>query len=384
MQIQTRNIARKGWFLAWLAFLGCGGWNIQKLNVQPENDWAMNGRDARRTWNAAKTVRPPLKFLWSYDASAATGSPAVADSILFVGTYKGELHAINVASGRRIGQISFEGAIFGTPVLDCSMIYVALASGEDTFQAVDVLSGNIVWKKKLGPIETSPIQYDLHLYVTTIDGHMYCLDKATGEEVWKYSIPGLKGPKNIHSSPATDGNVIVFGCDDGTFYALDIRTGNLRWKARTGGSIFSSPAISAGRVIIGSMDHMLYAFNVADGSLCWKSDFGGILYSSPAIAESTVVIGATNGCIRALSLTTGDILWEYRTSSVVSAPGVVCGDVVYIGTLDHLLYAFEIQSGKVLWTGTVEGRIKNPPVSCNGIIFVPVEGNCIYAYTSEQ
>ncbi|MGD0339251.1 MAG: PQQ-binding-like beta-propeller repeat protein [Bacteroidota bacterium] len=367
-----------------LMFFGCSGWNIQQFNLMQEKGWTMNGHDARRSWNAGRSVQPPLKLLWSYDASSATGSPVAANSILFVGTYRGELHAISINDGERIGRISLEGVIHGTPVLDNSIIYIALASGENTFQAVDVTNGDMVWGKKLGPIETSPIQHNLYLYVTTMDGHVYCLEKTTGKEIWKYSIPNLKGQKNIHSSPATDGNVLVFGCDDGVFYALDARTGNLRWKVQTGKSILGSPAISADRVIIGSTDHVLYALNIADGSVCWKSDFGGILYSSPAIAESTVVIGAANGCIRALSVITGNRVWEYRASSVVSAPGVVCGNIVYIGTLDHILYAFNIQSGKVFWSDTLEGRIKNPPISWNGMIFVPVEDKYIYAYVSNN
>jgi outer membrane protein assembly factor BamB len=376
-------ILPKVFLLTWLVFFGCSGWKIQKFSVRPDRDWLMSGRDAMRTSNAPEAVRPPLKFLWKYDASAATGSPVVADGIVFVGTYRGELHAISIARGERIGRISLEGPVHGTPVLDNSMIFVALSSGENTLVAIDVLSGDIVWKNKLGPIETSPVQYGRYLFVTTVEGLVYCVEKTTGEELWKFSIQNSKKVKNIHSSPATDGTVLVFGCDDGMFIALDAKTGELRWKVQTKASIFGSPAIGADRVIIGSTDHRVYALNISDGSICWESDFNGVLYSSPAISDSTVVIGAANGNIRALSLRTGATLWEYHASSVVSVPVVLCKDVALCGTLDRFLYAFDIRSGEILWNTKVEGRIKNPPVSWKNMVFVPVEDKYIYAYISQ-
>lgn len=372
------------WVGLWLIFFGCGGWNVHTLNLKPDGDWTMNGRDAFRSWNTTGSLHPPLKLLWTYDASAATGSPAAADNVLFVGTYRGELHAISIANGDRIGRIYLEGAVHATPVLDSAVIYVACASGEETFQAVDIKSGEALWKRKLGAVETSPILNKTFLYVTTMDGSVYCLAKATGEELWKYSIPKSKRHTQIHSSPATDGNILVFGDDDGLVYALDAVKGSLLWKVRTKGSIFGSPAIASNRVVIGSMDHYLYAFTTGDGSLCWKSDFGGALYSPPAIAENTVVVGAANGLVRGLSLITGELIWEYPTTSVISAPGVICSGIVYLGTLDRVLYAFDLRNGKVLWRSSVEGRIKSPPIVWNDILFVPVEDKYIDAYISEK
>jgi eukaryotic-like serine/threonine-protein kinase len=369
-------------FVTWLVFFGCSGWKIRQFSVRPDRDWVMGSRDPMRTSNAPGGIRLPLKLLWKYDASAATGSPVAADSLVFIGTYRGELYAVNSARGEKMGRLSLEGPIHGTPVVDDSMIFVVLSSGGNTLVAIDIRSGDIVWKNALGPIETSPVQYGGHLFIAALDGLVYCFQKDTGEELWKYSLPDSKKGRNIHSSPATDGTILVFGCDDGTVVALDVKTGELRWTAHTRASIFGSPSIGANRVIIGSTDHRVYALNVVDGSICWKSDFNGMLYSSPALSDSIAVIGAANGIIRALSLSTGSTLWEYHASSVVSAPMVVCNDVAICGTLDRFLYAFDIRTGEILWKTTVEGRIKSAPVSWGTMVFVPVEDKYIYAYTS--
>jgi outer membrane protein assembly factor BamB len=45
---------------------------------------------------------------------------------------------------------------------------------------------------------------------------------------------------------AVDG-VLYFGSGDGTFYALDAKSGDQRWRFRTGGGISSSPAIATRR-----------------------------------------------------------------------------------------------------------------------------------------
>jgi eukaryotic-like serine/threonine-protein kinase len=53
--------------------------------------------------------------------------------------------------------------------------------------------------------------------------------------------------------------MVYFGSDDKHLYALDIKTGQQKWKFETEDQVFSSPVISGGMVYFGSNDGHLYA-----------------------------------------------------------------------------------------------------------------------------
>ena len=82
--------------------------------------------------------------------------------------------------------------------------------------------------------------------------------------MWKF-----KTDDAVVSSPALSGNVVYFGSMDGYLYAVDIQTGQERWKFETDGifpGVFSSPAISGGVVYFGS-DEGFHAVDVQTVSI---------------------------------------------------------------------------------------------------------------------
>jgi outer membrane protein assembly factor BamB len=79
-------------------------------------------------------------------------------------------------------------------------------------------------------------------------------------------------------------------------------TGTVKWKYRTGNSVYSSPAIGAdGTIYIGSQDDYVYALNPTDGSVKWKYGTSYYVNSSPAIgADGTIYIGSFDYSVYAL------------------------------------------------------------------------------------
>jgi outer membrane protein assembly factor BamB len=56
------------------------------------------------------------------------------------------------------------------------------------------------------------------LYVGSNDGHLYALDKATGEPQWRHKIGAW-----VASSPAVSGTGLVVGAFDGNLYGFALR-----------------------------------------------------------------------------------------------------------------------------------------------------------------
>jgi outer membrane protein assembly factor BamB len=130
-----------------------------------------------------------------------------------------------------------------------------------------------------GGVTAGPVVTDEFLYVPSWDRNLYALDPRTGELKWSFrSEAGFQG--NVTLVPgSTD---LLIGDGWSTVFRLDGRTGDVVWQTRVGDEtvdqIWSAVAVGGGRVFAGIASH---------------SD-------NPC----------TNGRTAALDLETGELLWE--------------------------------------------------------------------------
>lgn len=268
-----------------------------------------------------------------------------------------------------------KGRIFGSPAIHAGTVYVG---GDDRrFYALDARTGTEKWhfETKGGGINSSPAVSDEGVFFMSADGSFYALDPASGKQLWKFQTGGerrfeahgLHGvtPHNqtipdswdlFLSSPALYAGAVYFGCGDGNVYALDAKTGQLKWKAHTGDVVHASPAIVDGTVYIGSWDSYLYALDAATGKELWKFKTGedheisnqvGI-QSSAAVADGVVYFGCRDSHLYAVDAKTGREKWNFsaKGSWVISSPAVRDG-IVYFGTSDSQLFrAHDAQTGE--------------------------------------
>jgi outer membrane protein assembly factor BamB len=83
-----------------------------------------------------------------------------------------------------------------------------------------------IWACSLGGTITSPTMKDGRVYVACLDNNtVNCIDANTGRFVWSY-IAG--GP--VDSPPTIYGSTVLFGCRDGSVYALRAHDGSLVWR----------------------------------------------------------------------------------------------------------------------------------------------------------
>ncbi len=138
----------------------------------------------------------------------------------------------------------------------------------------------------------------------------------------------------LPTAPVTAGGLAFIGGPDGIVRALDAATGQVRWKAYTGGAIRIPPTIWKGRAFVGSGDGYVYAFEAKTGRLLWRFRaaptqrkipvYGSLLSTWPVsggvlvedgIAYVTAGIMNYDGTyVFALDAETGQIKWQNNTS----------------------------------------------------------------------
>jgi outer membrane protein assembly factor BamB len=330
----------------------------------------------------SQPITPPLSRVWDYDVTAgiANGAPIIVDSLVIVGTMRGELHVIRLTDGKRIGWVSLGEAIHGTPVVAGNSVIVPLSNSKESIVSYDISNGVVRWRQSYGDVETSLLLLENSVYFGTTDGTFYCVDVPNGTQTWSFPLPTNTRWKGIRSTPAAGKTSVIFGADDGVLYALDAKAGTPRWTYRTGSPIVAPPVLDSLHVVVGTIGGSVVALDPETGSLQWSAEIRSPVYSHALLLPRTVVITTTAGELLGLEPTTGTQLWKTTVGSPMVAGPSAAESTLFVGTLKKELLAVRISDGAVLWKGTTDGRIKTSPIISNGMIIVATDNQTILAY----
>ena len=292
-----------------------------------------------------------------------------------------------------------DGQLIASPAVDGERIYAASTAG--TLYAIDRRSGSQVWKYTVkGRITSTPAVRDGRIYFAAYDGSFYALSSSDGSLAWSFQTESERRftAKNLHgiqpagelkpdpwdtylSSPAIWEDKVYFGSGDGNVYALDARTGALRWKFHTGDVVHASPTIAKGIVYIGSWDRNFYALDARDGSEKWRYATGSDpqnhnqegIQSSAAVVDGTVYFGSRDSHVYALDALSGAVKWINSTnySWVLASPAVSQGVVYYPTSDSSKLFAVNAADGTVRFTVDFKGwPIFSSPAIADGVLYV--------------
>ena len=233
------------------------------------------------------------------------------------------------------------------------------------------------------------------------DVHLYALDAATGEVLWKFATEGERRfeARGLHgqqpsrqtfadpfdvflSSPVVAQGQVFFGSGDGHLYAVDAVTGALRWKLRTGDVVHGSPAHADGLVVVGSWDGRVYAADARDGHLRWQFQ-GGVdpllhnqqgFQASPAIAGGVVFIGGRDAHLYAIDARTGQEKWRFATGTswVISSPAVAAGTVYFATSDTSLVHALDAATGRPVWQQQGQAYVFSSPTVAGSVLLLGV------------
>jgi outer membrane protein assembly factor BamB len=321
-------------------------------------------------------------YRWKFPAGKEiVSAPAVVEDMLLFGSTNSNLYAV-AASGRQVFKYTTFARIKGDPlVVDNSVVFgsydkhlyrIGLDDQKEmwTFPP-DIVDGQLLdapkkpedwkegdpepaWDTKLWPTEgfsyAKPLRTSTGLIVSgNLDGYLYALDEKTGELKWRWASDGVKekGAIGITSSVREHEGVIYYGANDGNVYAMDLKNRKILWKFKTGDEVNSSAAIDAqnGVLYIGSRDKKLYALGLKDGAKKWEFTANGPILGIPALYKNLVIFGGGkgDGHVYALNTKDGSVFWKFKTGGEVDADPLFNGDTFYIASADRNLYAFQIK-----------------------------------------
>lgn len=286
------------------------------------------------------------------------GSPALASGVILAATADGALHALGAEQGRAlwrtpIGEPTPLGMLDPWDVLHSSPTVaggrVFLGTGDGTAGAVDLASGTLLWRRKLGhAVRSSPAVAEDRVFVGCLDGKVHALSAPSGAPLWSADTqePGIPWRAVQGSCAVAQGRVFV-GSRSSFLYAFDAATGKVAWKQSHRGSwVPCTPALRDGIAYVGQSDGDQVQAVDAKGAVLWTQKTRGATFASPALAGDTLYVAtnhnydmAAKGSLSALDAATGKVRWTLDLPASVWASPVVAGNQVLVACADGKLYA---------------------------------------------
>lgn len=256
------------------------------------------------------------------------------------------------------------------------------------------------WKVIVGFGDATPALVGKKIYLNTRQGNdeaVICLDAITGKELWKnlYPSAAVTGPAGSHPGPRStpsvaNGMVVTFGTT-AIISCLDANTGKLIWRRENPTN--SVPQFFTGMspliidniciVHVGTKDNgEVIALDLKTGNEKWKFAGDGPAYASPSVMTidgKKHIIVQTEKNLMALNLSDGKPLWQVATPLQQrfynSVSPYIDGQTIYYTGQGSGMRAIKVEKSgseyttKELWSNSEVGAKWNTPILKDGSLY---------------
>jgi outer membrane protein assembly factor BamB len=365
--------------LASLLLAACGGVSGESwagLSTTPDGDQIFVSYGKR----IAALDPATGERVWSYpdedDRDAQFFAvPVVADDTIYVGDYKGRLHAVSREGDRRwiyepdrdkLGPLTVtpEDRVISGVAVDDEQVYFGL--GSRNVVAVSREDGRERWIFETGHgVWATPVLAAANpddeasrpvLYVVSLDHHLYALNPANGDKLWDLDLGGAAPGGLLYDA---EHNRAYIGTFLSELLAVDLDTHKIVARYETEGWVWDPPAMEEDLLYFGDLSGHVYAVRITEGGFeeVWKQEVSEnrAIRATPLLNDEVLVVGSRDKHVYALSKDNGTEQWDKATKGEVLAelrlvPGAE-SDLVIASTseADELVVAYQIESGEVDW-----------------------------------
>jgi len=357
---------------------------------------------------------------WGGQAAGGWAGTAIHDGIIYVGTRDGRVVAINSSTeslewaysilitapsgGLSCGETTAPAAIYGTPVVNESIVYVGTYSGQVLALNMLARSQNLTfpqqrygewsWNCPIDNARSNAIVADLLLsgdtiYVSSSNGRVYSLDREFGDLNWESKVLDEKHRK-LWTSPVIRDNTLYVSTYDGDIHTLSLETEDLLgWSFESEAGFASSPVVYGNAIFVGSFDRYLYAVDVTIGSdePMWKfpeeEPAGNWFWASPVVSEGIVYAGCLDGLVYAIDAETGEKLWEFDTGKAIISSPVLMDNLLIVIDESGTMYVFNLDAELVdevvpLKTVSIDAAVKSSFCAQEGLVYIRGDDSQLY------
>ncbi|NIE97478.1 outer membrane protein assembly factor BamB [Acinetobacter sp. C26M] len=252
--------------------------------------------------------------------------------------------------------------------------------------ALDQATGEQKWTAKLSGAILSPSLIQSGRVITIAnDGTVFAHDAVTGQQVWAYKLPNVQFSLRGQPAPVRlDERTVLIGSANAYIYALDIISGVPRFQRRVAISegrsdiqrlvdVVGDPVVSGQYLVTTSFQGQVTVTDLATQRVVWSEDASST--NSAEVAEDKVFVATTDGKLNAYNLATGELVWqnEELLNRKLSNP-VMLGQNLVVGDLDGVIHLINPASGKLIGRAKTSGDVRSLRVIDNQLYVATRKG----------
>ena len=210
--------------------------------------------------------------------------------------------------------------------------------------------------------EITPVIEGNRIYAASENGSVLAVDLDSGDVVWRNRLDDLQ----LTGGVGAGGGLVVVGSRDAEVLALDQTTGDIVWVSEVTSEVVSQPIANDDIVVVQTVDDKVAALNTDGGERRWiyESTQPPLTLrgtSRPIFTPAdTVVAGFSNGTLVSVSASDGVWRWEERVAvpegrydidRVIDIDGdlVLDGDRILASSYQGNLIALDVVTGRIVW-----------------------------------
>lgn len=347
----------------------------------PGADWPLFRDNPLQTGVATSSLPDTLEIRWKFETKdAIEGTAAIAGDMVYVGSYDGNLYALDLATGRQ--KWAYHAVPIKAPVsVHAGAVYVGDADGD--FHCVDAASGKKRWVFKTDSEIASGANFTRdHVLFGSGDENLYCLTQKDGKLSWKFNVAG--GP--VLGTPVVAGDrTFAAGCDS-MLHVLDLAQGKELTSVELGGQVGAGAAVIGEVLYVGTMTTEFLAVDWKKGQVLWRFESAKgsqPFFASAAATDTLIIAGSRDRRVYGLDRKTGKEVWSFPTGGRVDSSPVVAGSRVYVGSLDGRLYVLDLKTGRELQKINLRGAIYGSPAVGGRCLVIGTEKGTVYCLGSK-
>lgn len=291
----------------------------------------------------------------------------VDNGVIFVINPKGEVDAYQGKQRLWQKKISKLGLSSGVEAKD-GIVVVGNQKGQ--LFALDQATGETKWTAQLSGAILAPSLIQAGRVITVAnDGTVFAHEVETGKQAWTYSLPNVQFSLRGQAAPvALDARNVLIASANAYLYAIDAISGTPKLQRRVAVSdgrsdisrlidIDGEPAVAGQFVVTTSYQGQVTVLDLASQQVVWSEDASSI--QRPEVKGNGVFVAQTDGKITAYEITTGQKLWEndQLLNRQLSNP-VMLGNDLVVGDLDGVLHLIDPSTGTIIGRSKTSGEVR--------------------------
>ncbi|MBR38566.1 MAG: outer membrane protein assembly factor BamB [Idiomarina sp.] len=271
---------------------------------------------------------------------------------LFLGTENGDVVALDTETGKLVWHAEVGNEVTSDPAVGDGMVVVHTTGGKVISLSADTGEQNWTFEYQTPTLTlrgaSAPTIVSGGVILGDASGKASVLIGTSGQQAWTQTVGEPTGATELESLADIDANPVVVGgviymiAYNGELVALELRSGEVRWKRDY--SSYENLLVDTGSIYLTDADSHVFGLDIQGGIEQWSNNelFGRAL-TGPKKVGNYLALGDFEGYLHILSANSGEIVGRMELGGDgIYAQQVSDGNTLYVQTRDGDLYAIEV------------------------------------------